>query len=278
MLWDVGAPGWKSTGGPGRKKIKEVQKYTWKGSVELAHSPNTEKYNNCKKKTNRLSSLTSHWSNILYIKSCALFLKVKQTNISNTVPSYNLFLVHSWGSVFQASQTKKRNTAHILMLHHETCFKRKQVVYCKTHHKPSKTIHNTHIRCYLEILSSVMMDLNLLPCITNRIKLQFIFQQAETGAWADDWTVVLANWFQVCVMLYLPCDGREGCGARLGLLGAEGSPWVGEGQGLLRGEGRGEDPGPVPAPGCRCWGRISSTSSSTSPGRGEKRVSHHLCL
>lgn len=40
---------------------------------------------------------------------------------------------------------------------------------------------------------------------------------------------------------------------------------MGEGQGLLRGEGRGEDPGPEPTAGCRCWGRISSTSSSTSP-------------
>lgn len=73
-----------------------------------------------------------------------------------------------------------------------------------------------------------------------------------------------------------PCDGREGCGARLGLLGAVGSPWVGEGQGLLRGEGRGEDPGPEPAPGCRCCGRISSTSSSTSPGTGDKRAGINL--
>lgn len=63
---------------------------------------------------------------------------------------------------------------------------------------------------------------------------------------------------------------------RLGLLGAAGSPWVGEGQGLLRGEGTGEDPGPEPAPGCRCWGRISSTSSSTSPGTDKRAGIHHF--
>lgn len=119
-----------------------------------------------------------------------------------------------------------------------------------------------------------MMDLNLLPCIPNRTKPQFIFQHANTGAWAGNWTVRLATLCQLRVMLHLPCEGREGC-PRLGLLGAEGSPWVGEGQGLLRGEGRGEDPGPEPAPGWRCWGRISSTSSSTSPGTDNKSGQKH---
>lgn len=51
------------------------------------------------------------------------------------------------------------------------------------------------------------------------------------------------------LMLFIPCDGRDGCPPRPDLPGATGSPWVGEGQGLPRGEGRGEDPGPEPAPG-----------------------------
>lgn len=54
-------------------------------------------------------------------------------------------------------------------------------------------------------------------------------------------------------------------GALLGRMGSAGSPWVGEGQGLLRGDGFGDEPRSMPAPGCRCWGKISSTSSSTSP-------------
>lgn len=45
---------------------------------------------------------------------------------------------------------------------------------------------------------------------------------------------------------------------------------MGDGQGLLRGEGRGEVPGPDPAPGSKCCGTISSISSSISPGVDSK--------
>lgn len=120
------------------------------------------------------------------------------------------------------------------------------------------------------------MDLNLLPRIMNKTKisvlnktgvcsLQIINVQISASLLGNLYT----HWLRVRRHLHLPCDGREGC-PRLGLLGAGGSPWVGDGQGLLRGEGRGEVPGPEPAPGSRCCGTISSTSSSTSPGTVNK--------
>lgn len=49
---------------------------------------------------------------------------------------------------------------------------------------------------------------------------------------------------------FLPCEGPlERGGALLGLQGGAGSPCVGEGHGLERGEGAGELPTSIPAPG-----------------------------
>lgn len=121
-----------------------------------------------------------------------------------------------------------------------------------------------------------MMDLNLLPCIMNRTKISVLnktelcsLQLINNQISASPLWSLYTHWLRVRHHLHLPCDGRDGC-PRLGLLGAGGSPWVGDGQGLLRGDGRGEVPGPEPAPGSRCCGMISSTSSSTSPGTDNK--------
>lgn len=121
-----------------------------------------------------------------------------------------------------------------------------------------------------------MMNLILLPCIMNRTKISVLNKTGLCSLTNINVQIsaslpgsLYTHRLRVRHHLHLPCDGREGC-PRLGLLGAGGSPWVGDGQGLLRGEGRGEVPGPEPAAGSRCCGTISSTSSSTSPGTDNK--------
>lgn len=176
-----------------------------------------------------------------------------------------------WFSVDQRKD--KTNTANVLIAHRKHVSKGNNVLYCNTHHKASNTKQSETWSITLPGISLLSDDGLKSASMHYKQNTNAVYIQARREDSLNRWWVCTG--FRLCIVLrvpFSPCDGREGCPPRLGLLGAAGSPWVGEGQGLLRGEGRGEDPGPVPAPGCKCWGRISSTSSSTSPGRRNESV------
>lgn len=150
-------------------------------------------------------------------------------------------------------------------LHPKTHFKQQQVVCSKNHSSSSSIKQRPDQSTRYDLPGTSLLTDDGLKSVSTYCKQNKIYTPARRHWSQSEWLDALSVW----IMLILPCRGREGC-PRLGLLGAEGSPWVGEGQGLLRGEGRGEDPGAEPAPGWRCWGRISSTSSSTSPDTEDK--------